>query len=301
MKTKNILIDTSVILDGLENITSLAKDSNIFITDIVLRELDANKGAEGAKGYNAREFFRQFNSNAFTALEAMPMTEKPLKRGDTLTQGSINSGAHVFTLARKWYRSKDINDTKIIEITNDYDLKLCTLDQAQSARAKSIGAEAEVYRKEKAVRANVHTVLWFTIVIAIIFSILGFFSLLSLFIYLSVIYKVHTDGLNKFYSRATMVSFIIAILFGLIAHDKHSLEHLLYFAGWSGFFAIIGGFLASKSGIFFEYESKPLNVSKGNRSSLDDSMSINPATGYPMVDSWAGGVDAFGHTFGSSH
>ena len=149
MKTKNILIDTSVILDGLENITSLSKDSNIFITDIVLRELDANKGAEGAKGYNAREFFRQFNSNAFTTLQTVPLTNQPLKQGDTLTQGSINSGASVFTLARKWYRSKDINDTKIIEIADDYDLKLCTLDQAQSARAKSIGVEAMMLKEPK--------------------------------------------------------------------------------------------------------------------------------------------------------
>lgn len=128
MKT-NILIDTSIILDGVENITSIDKDSNVFVTDIVLREIDGNKGAEGAKGYNAREFFRQFNSNAFTTLQTMPLINKPLKGSDTLTQGSINSGAHVFTLARKWYRSRDINDTKIIEIADDYDLKLCTLDQ----------------------------------------------------------------------------------------------------------------------------------------------------------------------------
>ena len=177
-------------------------------------------------------------------------------------------------------------------------MKLYTLDQAQSARAKSIGVEAAgVYRGEKVVRANVHTVLWFTIVIAIIFSILGFFSLLSLFIYLSVIYKVHTDGLSKFYSRAAIVSVIFAILFGLIAYDTH----LFYFLGWSGLFAIVGGFLASKSGIFFEYESKPLNASSDNGSFLDDSMSINPATGYPMLDGLEGGVDAFGHVFGSRH
>lgn len=144
MKTSNVLVDTSIILDGVENLTTLGKDFNIFITDIVLRELDGNKGAEGSKGYNAREFFRQFNGHSFKTLDAMPLTNKPLAKNDTLTEGSIDSGAHVYTLSRKWYRAKDINDTKIIEIAKDYDLTLNTLDQAQCARAKSQGIEGRI-------------------------------------------------------------------------------------------------------------------------------------------------------------
>lgn len=203
MKT-NILIDTSVILDGLENITSLAKDSNVFVTDIVLREIDGNKGAEGAKGYNAREFFRQFNSNSFTTLQAIPFTDKGLKQGDTLTQGSINSGANIFTLTRKWYRSKDINDTKIIEIADDYDLKLCTLDQAQSARAKSIGVEAEVYKQDKQEAINIITLLLIMAILYIV-GILLYLAVHALRIEETIIY--------------VGISTIISVL-GAIAIDK---------------------------------------------------------------------------------
>jgi predicted ribonuclease YlaK len=107
MKTRNILLDTSIVLDSIDNITNIDKEANVFVTDVVLRELDGNKGAEGAKGYNAREFFRQFNSNEFTALNKIPTTNASLQKDDTLTDGSINSGAHIFTLARKWYRTRD--------------------------------------------------------------------------------------------------------------------------------------------------------------------------------------------------
>ncbi len=154
MKTKNILLDTSIVLDNVNNITTIDKYANVFVTDVVLRELDGNKGAEEAKGYNAREFFRQFNSNEFTTLNKMPSTDAPLQKNDTLTQGSINSGAHIFTLARKWYRTRDINDSKIIEMAQDYDLTLNTLDQAQSARAKSIGVEAEILNKDKKMKTR---------------------------------------------------------------------------------------------------------------------------------------------------
>jgi len=141
MKTRNVLIDTSIVLDGIENISGIDKNSNVFVTDVILRELDGNKGAEGAKGYNAREFFRQFNANKFQMLNELPFSKKSLDKNDTLTEGTISSGVHIYTIARKWYRSRDINDSRIIEIAKDYGLTLETLDQAQSARAKSEGVE----------------------------------------------------------------------------------------------------------------------------------------------------------------
>lgn len=145
----NVLIDTSIILDGIENITVLDENNNIFVSDVILRELDRNKGAEGSKGYNAREFFRQFNKNNFTKLEKLPGIGKAVLKNDTLTEGSINSGAHVYTISRKWYRAKDINDSRIIEIAKDYEFGMVTLDQAQSARAKSQGVDAiTMERKE---------------------------------------------------------------------------------------------------------------------------------------------------------
>ena len=145
--TKNLFLDTSVILDGLENITKLSQSANIFISDVVLRELDGNKGTEGSKGYNAREFFRQLNKHGFKKLDSLPLTGKAVEKNDTLTEGSIDSGAHVYTLSRKWYRAKDINDSRIIEMAKDYDLTLQTLDQAQSVRAKSVGVNAHTFKK----------------------------------------------------------------------------------------------------------------------------------------------------------
>lgn len=139
---KNVLIDTSVILDGIENVTMLDKKDNVFVTDVVLRELDGNKNAQGSKGYNAREFFRQLNQNDFSKLDALPLTGQKVANNDTLTEGAISSGAHVYTISRKWYRAKDINDSRIIEMANDYKLALTSFDQAQCARAKSQGVEA---------------------------------------------------------------------------------------------------------------------------------------------------------------
>lgn len=149
MTMKNVLIDTSVILDGIENVTMLDKKDNVFVTDVVLRELDGNKNAQGSKGYNAREFFRQLNQNDFSKLEALPLTGQRVANNDTLTEGEISSGAHVYTISRKWYRSKDINDSRIIEMANDYKLTLTSFDQAQCARAKSQGVDAiTMERKE---------------------------------------------------------------------------------------------------------------------------------------------------------
>jgi hypothetical protein len=147
MKTRNVLIDTSIVLEGIEKIFAIDRNSNVFVTDVVLRELDGNKGAEGAKGYNAREFFRQFNANKFQMLNELPFSKKSLDKNDTLTEGTISSGVHIYTIARKWYRSRDINDSRIIEIAKDYDLTLNTFDQAQCARAKSMGGVAEELEK----------------------------------------------------------------------------------------------------------------------------------------------------------
>lgn len=144
MKTKNVLIDTSIILDSIENITDIDKDANVFVTDIVLRELDGNKGTEGSKGYNAREFFRQFKDSEFNQLDKIPLTEEPLNKNDMLTIGQMGNGTDIFTITRQWYRSKDINDTKIIEVAKDYDLDLNTIDQAQCMRAKTVGVNAEL-------------------------------------------------------------------------------------------------------------------------------------------------------------
>ncbi|TDA63629.1 hypothetical protein E0765_07280 [Sulfuricurvum sp. IAE1] len=179
---KNVLIDTSIVLDGVENVTMLDKQNNVFVSDVVLRELDGNKGAEGSKGYNAREFFRQFNKNDFKTLDTLPETGMPVMKNDTLTEGSIDSGAHVYTLSRKWYRAKDINDSRIIEIAKDYDLGLVTLDQAQSARAKSVGVAANILKTNESKFLKSDYIVLFSVInfIAIVFAV-GLYEVLQTF------------------------------------------------------------------------------------------------------------------------
>lgn len=141
--TKNVLLDTSIILEGMSAIENIPKQHNIFITDIVLRELDGNKNTEGVKGYNAREFFRRYNACEFTMQLSMPFSNQVLEHTDKLSMALFPSGMKIYALSRKWYHANDINDTKIIEIAKDYNLSLMTLDQAQSARAKSEGVGVE--------------------------------------------------------------------------------------------------------------------------------------------------------------
>jgi len=147
--TKNVLLDTSIILEGMSAIESIPKHHNIFITDIVLRELDGNKNTEGVKGYNAREFFRRYNACEFTMQLSMPFSNQVLGHTDKLSMALFPSGMKIYALSRKWYHAKDINDSKIIEIAKDYNLSLMTLDQAQSARAKSEGVGVEIGVKNR--------------------------------------------------------------------------------------------------------------------------------------------------------
>lgn len=173
---KNVLIDTSVILDGIENVTMLDKKDNVFVTDVVLRELDGNKNAQGSKGYNAREFFRQLNQNDFSKLKALPLTGQRVANNDTLTEGEISSGAHVYTISRKWYRSKDINDSRIIEMADDYKLTLTSFDQAQCARAKSQGVDAITMERKEfyTMKSDVLVVGALAVIISVSLSVVVF-------------------------------------------------------------------------------------------------------------------------------
>jgi len=169
--TKNVLLDTSIILEGMNAIECIPKDHNIFITDIVLRELDGNKNAEGVKGYNAREFFRRYNACEFIMQSSMPLSNQALGHNDKLSKALFPSGMKLYSFSRKWYHAKDINDTKIIEIAKDYNLSLMTIDQAQSARAKSEGVEVENY--SDTIINKFPPVLIFIAIIAFVWSVIA--------------------------------------------------------------------------------------------------------------------------------
>lgn len=263
----NVLIDTSVVLDGIENVTMIDKKDNVFVTDVVLRELDGNKGAEGSKGYNAREFFRQLNQNEFTVLNNLPITNQAVSQNDILTEGSISSGAHIYTLSRKWYRAKDINDSRIIEIAKDYGLKLKTLDQAQGVRAKSQGIEAEM------LRAKSHTTSLkgdvFIVVSLIYFTVLSF-SMMALefamnksmflsLVFASVAIYAYGKLLNKLTNTnsATLSQTValggLTLSIGLFLAANIS-ENIIY--GVVGFISYLAGIMtASNMNVSFKFLS----------------------------------------------
>lgn len=143
MTAQKILIDTSVILEGGEDIIAkLDKVAPVFVTDIVLQELDGHKNnANGAVAYQAREFFRRLGKTNGEALFVLPPDGMKLEKTDTLRKMTLgNTPLHV--IVRKPYKSRDINDSKIIEVAKDYNMTLVTLDMAQRVRGLSDGVEA---------------------------------------------------------------------------------------------------------------------------------------------------------------
>lgn len=145
--TQNILIDTSIALEGGEElIAKLEKVAPVFVTDIVLQELDGKKGAEGSVGYNAREFFRKLGRDNGVEMFVLPPNNVKLEKTDTLRKMTLGV-TPIYVIVRKPYKSRDINDSKIIEIAKDYNMKLVTLDMAQRVRALSEGVNVETLEK----------------------------------------------------------------------------------------------------------------------------------------------------------
>ena len=139
---QNLLIDTSVILEGGEEIIAkLEKIAPVFVTDIVLQELDGHKNnANSSVAYRAREFFRKLGNSNGEALDAFPDGIK-LEKTDSLRKMFLGA-IPLHVIVRKPYKSKDINDSKIIEVAKDYNMTLVTLDTAQRVRGLSDGVNA---------------------------------------------------------------------------------------------------------------------------------------------------------------
>lgn len=139
----NVILDTSIIveysIDGIKDF--IINDDRVFLTDIILQEMDGHKNSEEAKGYNAREFFRQMGNSKS---EKANLSDIVLKDNDYISKYTLSNGLEIYTIVRNRYNSRDINDSKIIEIAKDYNLKLITRDMAQSVRAKAMGVEVEV-------------------------------------------------------------------------------------------------------------------------------------------------------------
>lgn len=143
MTAQKILIDTSILLEGGEEvIAKLSKVAPVFVTDIVLQELDGHKNnANTSVAYRAREFFRRLGSSNGEALFTLPPDGMKLEKTDSLRKMRLGD-TPLYVLIRKPYKSRDINDSKIIEVAKDYNMTLVTLDTAQRVRGLSDGVEA---------------------------------------------------------------------------------------------------------------------------------------------------------------
>ena len=180
MDTQRILIDTSIAVEGGEAIIAqLEKIAPVFVTDIVLQELDGHKNnANGAVAFQARTLFKRLGKDNGVELHVIPLSNMPLEKGDTLRKMTLgDTPLHV--IVRKFYKTKNINDSKIIEIAKDYNMTLVTLDMAQSVRAVSEGVDVEVLKvKENSPRKKLAIIIFgigvFCIVFGILFAVISY-------------------------------------------------------------------------------------------------------------------------------
>lgn len=155
MAEKSYLIDTSIILEDIENIYFLWQngENNIFLCDVVLSELGRKKEYDNEVGYFAREFFRSLNTQDELTPNALKQIKSPnqnIKRGDTLYQILFKKDTlsiPLFIIHRKEYRTKGLdyglNDARIAEIAKDYNFILLTNDIALKIFAFSQGIASQ--------------------------------------------------------------------------------------------------------------------------------------------------------------
>ena len=85
MNSKVYLLDTSIIIDAVENILTLSDNgrNKIIITDVVLNETDHLKSSLGNVGYMARRFNNFFNFfDSVQAVAKLPSPVIPFFIGD---------------------------------------------------------------------------------------------------------------------------------------------------------------------------------------------------------------------------
>lgn len=170
---KCYLLDTSVILDDPTNILRISQENAnaVVITNIVLAELNSKKDdIRSEAGYMAREFFRLADVAFGEPIAAIELPECILETLDTAQckedryyrldlkyDRSLHGGEEVLIeliiIHREHYRistsftePKGINDAKIGEIADDYDLTLLTNDMSFRIASEIRGIPTESIR-----------------------------------------------------------------------------------------------------------------------------------------------------------
>lgn len=156
--TKNYLIDTSVILDDPSILISIYQggENRLYISDIILKELNGHKeDAISEKGFFAREFIRALETGLSSETEEDAKHDIELKDGDFLHkfncvfESSPNDPIVIYAISREKYKNeRDINDAKILNIAQDYNLDLLTNDISLKVIALSKKVHSESLKKD---------------------------------------------------------------------------------------------------------------------------------------------------------
>lgn len=148
MAKKRYLLDTSIVLDDIENLAYIYQngENEIFISEVVLQELDKKKDLQNELGYFSREFFRSINSQNEYSIKKQNLT----KNDDTIYQMSFKTKSiefPIFVIYRPKYKTQNLdyglNDSRILEIAKDYGFRFLTNDISLKIKAISQGVKVE--------------------------------------------------------------------------------------------------------------------------------------------------------------
>jgi len=167
------LLDTSVILDDPTNILRISDENHngVVISNVVLAELNSKKDdMRSEAGFQAREFFRLADvawGEPISSVELPECVQKhidvELCKNDRYYRLALNfdrslhggeaSLINLYIVHREHYRvsahftePKGLNDAKIAEIADDYDLTLLTNDMSFRIASEIRGIEAQSIR-----------------------------------------------------------------------------------------------------------------------------------------------------------
>lgn len=164
MITKCYLLDTSIILDDTQNIIFLWQDSQnqLFISDVVIEELDKKKDLQNETGYFAREFFRCINSDSLNeSIQNANIASIAKNHNDFVQEILFKFEEYSIPLTliyRPHYKippqEHSYNDSKLIEIARDYNLILLTNDISLKVRTQAQGILAQSLFRDRVENPN---------------------------------------------------------------------------------------------------------------------------------------------------
>lgn len=159
MNKKSYLLDTSIILDDVENILHLYQNgqNHLFISDVVIDELDKKKELQNETGYFAREFFRSINTDE----TIKPHHKMRNMEGDFFKEISFSKNSYhipITLIYRQKYKTlqteHSFNDTRIAEIASDYGFTLLSNDISLKIRSLARGISTQSLFRDRVENPN---------------------------------------------------------------------------------------------------------------------------------------------------